>query len=61
MKYTRTSKKAVIVQSLCGEKDTLIRRIYENQDGTEFVKVCGCWFELRQYESDARHYEVHRI
>lgn len=59
MKYTKTERKATIIQNIANSHCVIDRRIYEDNLGREFVKVNGDWFELDWYDNDGR-YEVER-
>ncbi len=59
MKYTKTERKATIIQKIPGCRCFIDRRIYQDDKGREFVKVNGDWFDLDWYDNDNR-YEVDR-
>ena len=59
MRYRKTERKATIIQKIPGCRCAIDRRIYQDGDGREFVKVNGDWFDLDWYDNDSR-YEVDR-
>lgn len=58
MKYTKTNKMAQIIQFPGGCR--IERRIYEDVNGIEMVKVNGEWTELDWYDCH-KNYIVHRF
>lgn len=49
---------ATITQYLCGKVDTVTRRVWEDANGKQFVKIERMWHELDGYRR-SQHHTVH--
>ncbi len=57
----KTEYKATIIQHLCGCNDRIERRVYEDENGNEMVRVNGEWWDLwKDYGRRSNIYEVFR-
>lgn len=52
----RTDRKVQITQTLCGQTERIVRRIWFNTEtNEEVVKVCGGWVPLYAYYRSSHH------
>ena len=53
----KTERKATIGQlnRMTGNYTHIDRRVFEDENGNEFVKVNGSWIDLDQYDNDINY------